>query len=81
MTDRAMRRRETERKSGLCERQLRNLEAEGKFPRRFLIAEDGRAVAWSENEVDKWLAKRLERREQISKPGMLRSAGERTAAV
>ena len=57
MSDRILRRRETEHKSGLCERKLRNLENEGKFPRRFLIAESGRAIGWSEAEVDAWLSR------------------------
>ncbi len=76
MSDRILRRRETEHKSGLCERQLRNLENEGKFPRRFLIAESGRAIGWSEAEVDAWLAERIERRERFQKSGMLVGSGK-----
>ena len=76
MSDRILRRRKVEDKSGLCERQLRNLENEGKFPRRFLIAENGRAVGWSENEVDAWVAERLERRERFQKSGMLLGSGK-----
>ena len=76
--DRVIRRKEIEAKSGLGERQLRTLESEGKFPRRFLIAENGRAVGWSANEFQEWLAARRARREQVSKPGVLKP-GERPA--
>ena len=76
MSDRILRRRETEHKSGLCERQIRNLENEGKFPPRFLISENGRAIGWSENEVDAWIAERLERRERSQKSGMLVGSGK-----
>ncbi len=79
--DRVIRRKELEATVGLTERQIRTLEAEGKFPRRFLIAENGRTVGWSANEVQEWLADRRTRREQVSKPGMLRSADEGAAAV
>ena len=77
MTDRIIRRRELEATVGLTERQVRTLEAEGKFPRRFLIAENGRAVGWSANEIEAWLAERLERREQFSKASMLRGTAGR----
>ncbi len=70
--DRVVRRKELEATVGLTERQIRTLESEGKFPRRFLIAENGRSVGWSANEIQKWLSERRTRREQVSKPGMLR---------
>ncbi len=76
MTDRVLRRPEVEDKSGLCERQLRTLESEGRFPKRFLISENGRAVGWSENEVDAWLAERIERRETVTKAGVLLRGGK-----
>jgi predicted DNA-binding transcriptional regulator AlpA len=64
----------------LTERQLRNLEADGLFPKRFLIAPNGRAVGWSANEVAAWLAERVERREQPSKTGMAKP-GQRIGAA
>ena len=79
--DRVIRRKELEATVSLTERQIRTLESEGRFPRRFLIVANGRAVGWSANEVQEWLADRRARREQVSKPGMLRSADERTAAA
>ena len=76
--DRVIRRKELEATVGLTERQIRTLESEGKFPRRFLIAENGRTVGWSSNEVQEHLADRRARREQPSKPGMLKP-GEQPA--
>ena len=71
MSDNILRRPEIEKKTGLSERQIRNLEDAGKFPKRFLIAEGGRAIGWSENEVDEYIRERIERREQCQKhPGM-----------
>ena len=80
MTDRVLRRPEVEDKSGLCERQLRILESEDRFPKRFLISENGRAVGWSENEVDEWLAERIERRETVLKAGVLVRGGRTVAS-
>ena len=80
MTDRVLRRPEVEHKSGLCERQLRTLENENRFPRRFLISEGGRAVGWSESEVDTWLAERIALRETVTKAGMLVRVGRSVAS-
>ncbi len=60
---------------GLCERQLRTLESEGRFPKRFLISEGGRAVGWSETEIDAWLAERIALRETVNKAGVLTRGG------
>ena len=68
MSDKILRRSDIMRKISLSERQIRNLEADGKFPKRFLIAEGGRAVGWSENEVDEYIRERIELREQCQKP-------------
>ena len=75
MPDRVLRRPEVEHKSGLCERQLRTLEAEDRFPKRFLISEGGRAVGWSEVEVDVWIAARIALRETVNKAGVLKKGG------
>ena len=75
MTDRVLRRPEVEHKSGLCERQLRTLEAEDRFPKRFLISSNGRAVGWSEAEVDTWLTERIALRETVNKAGVLTRDG------
>ncbi len=69
--DRIVRRPELQDTVGLTERQVRNLENEGRFPKRFLIAESGRAVGWSHREIQQWVAERLRLREQFTKPGML----------
>ena len=75
MPDRVLRRPEVEDKSGLCERQLRTLEAEDRFPKRFLLSENGRAVGWSESEVDTWLTERIALRETVNKAGVLTRGG------
>lgn len=74
MTDRFIRKAELEAKVGLCERQIRTLEGEGLFPARIPITPNGRAVAWSEAEVDAWLAERRAARgtERAFKPGQFR---------
>ena len=43
---------------GLCERQLRNLEADGKFPKRFPLVPGGRAMGYLKSEVQDWIAER-----------------------
>ena len=63
MSDRLIRRAEVERVTGLCERWIRNLESEGRFPHRVKLVTGGRAVAWSEQEVADWVAERLTERE------------------
>ncbi len=71
MSDNILRRLDIEQKTGLSERQIRNLEAEGIFPRRFLIAQGGRAIGWSEAEVHEWIRERIQLREQCRHhPGM-----------
>lgn len=55
---RILRPAETVAKVGICDRQLRELEEEGLFPRRFKISPKGRAVAHLESEVDDWIASR-----------------------
>jgi predicted DNA-binding transcriptional regulator AlpA len=55
---------ETAAKVGLCDRQLRDLEAQGLFPKRFqLNPNGGRAVGHFAHEVDQWLAERGASRE------------------
>lgn len=80
MDDRIIRRAEVEALIGLTERQLRTLEAEDRFPKRFLIVEGGRAVGWLQSEIQEWIAARAARREQINKPGILKP-GERPGAA
>jgi predicted DNA-binding transcriptional regulator AlpA len=54
---RVLRPQDTEAKVGLCDRQLRELEAKGLFPMRFSLnpSGKGRAVGHLENEVDEWI--------------------------
>lgn len=57
---RILRPNETSAKVGICDRQLRELEAEGFFPRRFPLnpSGKGRAVGHLESEVDAWIEAR-----------------------
>jgi predicted DNA-binding transcriptional regulator AlpA len=62
---RILRPRDTEAKVGLCDRELRDLEREGLFPKRFPInpSGKGRAVGHLESEVDAWIEARAAPRE------------------
>lgn len=55
----------TAEKVGLCERQLRELERAGLFPKRISLnpTGKGRAVGHLESEVDEWIAARAASRE------------------
>ena len=54
---RILRPAETEAKTGYCDRQLREMEAQGLFPKRFALnPKGGRAVGHLESEVDEWIA-------------------------
>lgn len=56
---RVLRPKETEQKVGLCDRELRHLESQGLFPKRFqLNPNGGRAVGHLESEVDEWITGR-----------------------
>lgn len=57
---RIIRPNETAAKVGICDRQLRDLEAEGLFPKRFPLNPNGkgRAVGHLESEVDESIAAR-----------------------
>lgn len=58
MNSRIIRVKETESKTGYCDRQLRDMEREGIFPKRFSLnpSGKGRAVGHLESEVDEWIA-------------------------
>lgn len=62
MADRILRSEDIYELTGLTERQLRVLEREGKFPKRFKIHEDGRRVGWLASEVDEWIMSRASTR-------------------
>ena len=57
---RVLRVRDTELRTGYCDRQLRELEAQGLFPKRFPLnpSGKGRAVGHLESEVDEWISER-----------------------
>ena len=57
---RILRPSETAARVGLCDRQLRDLEAEELFPKRFGLNPNGkgRAVGHLESEVEEWIAER-----------------------
>lgn len=55
---------ETAAKVGICDRELRDMERQGKFPKRFqLNPPKGRAVGHLESEVNEWIAERIRRRD------------------
>ena len=56
---------ETAKLVGLCDRQLRDLEAKGAFPKRFRLHPEGRAVGHLEAEVKEWIATRAASREAV----------------
>lgn len=60
-----LRPKDTEERVGLCDRELRDLEREGLFPKRFPLNPNGkgRAVGHLESEVNDWIAKRAASRE------------------
>lgn len=65
---RILRPNETAAKVGICDRQLRDLEAEGLFPKRFTLNPNGkgRAVGHLESEVDEWIAGRAAERQPVT---------------
>ena len=64
---RILRPQETAARIGLCDRRIKELEAEGRFPRRFLLnPPNGRAVGHLESEVDAWIEARAAEREQAA---------------
>lgn len=56
---------DTAAKVGLCDRELRDLEREGLFPKRFPLNPNGkgRAVGHLESEVDEWIKARADARQ------------------
>ncbi len=56
---------DTEAKTGFCDRQLRDLERDGLFPKRFPLNPNGkgRAVGHLESEVDQWITERAAARQ------------------
>ncbi len=64
---RVLRPNETAAKVGICDRQLRDLEAEGLYPKRFTLnpSGTGRARGHIEAEVDAWIAERAASRELV----------------
>ena len=53
----------TTAKVGMCDRQIRNLEERGEFPKRFNISPNGRAKAHLKSEVLAWMLERAASRE------------------
>lgn len=59
-----LRRSEVLKRFPVCARQIDILEARGLFPKRVkLNPENGRAVAWDEEEIESYIAGRLAARE------------------
>ena len=75
--DRLIRQPEMLEMVGLGSRQCRNLEAQGLFPKRVLIAEGGRAVAWSFAEMQEYVRGRIALRAK-PQPRMLPPSGRTT---
>lgn len=65
---RILRPNETAARTGICDRQLRDLEAQGLFPKRFALnpSGKGRAVGHLESEVDDWIAARAAARTEAA---------------
>jgi predicted DNA-binding transcriptional regulator AlpA len=60
---RILRPSDTASRIGLCDRQLREMEADGLFPKRFQINPgNGRAAGHLESEVEQWIKERAETR-------------------
>jgi prophage regulatory protein len=65
---RILRPSETEARTGFCDRQLRELEAQGLFPKRFTLnpSGKGRAVGHLESEVNEWIEARAAARQPVA---------------
>lgn len=64
---RILRPTETAAKVGICDRQLRDLESQGLFPKRFTLNPNGgRAVGHLESEVENWIAARAATRQPVA---------------
>ena len=65
---RVLRVKATEDRTGYCDRQLRELEAQDLFPKRFQLnpSGNGRAVGHLESEVDQWIAERAASRTEAA---------------
>jgi prophage regulatory protein len=61
MSEALIRLKEVERRTGYRRERLRELEQEGRFPRRVRLGE--RACAWVESEVAAWVAARIAERD------------------
>ena len=57
---------------GVSERQLRNYEAAGFFPKRFLICPGGTAKAYLRSEIEKWMRERAASRDKKQEAGSSR---------
>jgi predicted DNA-binding transcriptional regulator AlpA len=58
MINRVLRKPQVEEVTGLTERTLRKMEAEGNFPKRFTLNPSGRAVGWNAADVEAWVEAR-----------------------
>lgn len=62
--DKVLRKPSVESITGFTERQLRDMERKGHFPKRFLLNPDnGRAVGWLASEVADWVRRRAASRD------------------
>lgn len=64
--ERILRKPDVEAMTGFVERQLRDMERNNKFPKRFVLNEGGRAVGWLASEVDAWIKLRAATRDQAA---------------
>lgn len=62
MVDSILRKPDIEKMVGLTERTVRIMEAQGKFPKRFVLNPGGRAVGWRSTEVQHWIDERASTR-------------------
>ena len=57
--------RTTAKAVGLCDRQLRNLEVRGDFPKRFPLVPGGRAQGHLKSEIQEWMRERAASRDGV----------------
>ena len=63
--DQVMRMKDVVKKIGLCRATIYSMISRGEFPRPIRIGE--RATGWRESELEAWLARRSEAREQAAR--------------
>ncbi|WP_258806575.1 AlpA family transcriptional regulator [Pseudidiomarina sp. CB1] len=58
--NRILRIHEVVERTGLSKSYVYALSAKGKFPKRIILVKGGKAVGWSEREIEQWISSRIE---------------------